>query len=265
MNGPLAGKRIINTRATHQAAELDTLLRAEGAIPVPFPCIAIEPVADPGPLDAALSAAIRGGYDWVLFTSVNTVRAVTARLNTVGWVSAPCRLAAVGRATGAAVEQALGRTVDVVPEQQDAAGLAAALPISGGESVLIPGSSQARPELAEALHARGAIVTVVTAYHTVPATPRTDLRLLLGTVDAIVFASPSAVTGFANQLTAADLNPEALTGLIVACIGPTTLAAAEAARIPNPLMAAEPSLNGILGLLESVFALRSDQEAIRAQ
>ena len=83
MSGPLAGRRIVNTRAANQAAELDTLLRAAGAIPVSFPCIAIEPVADPGPLDAALRMMFDGAYDWVLFTSVNTVRAVESRLRAI--------------------------------------------------------------------------------------------------------------------------------------------------------------------------------------
>ena len=41
----LAGKRIVNTRAAHQAAEFSALLRQHGAIPIEYPCIEIAPPA----------------------------------------------------------------------------------------------------------------------------------------------------------------------------------------------------------------------------
>jgi uroporphyrinogen III methyltransferase/synthase len=211
-----------------------------------------------------------GAYDWVLFTSVNTAHVVEARLRAVGadsWSAASCRVAAVGRATAEAVERAIGRAPDLVPapDEQHAAALAAALPIEGGERVLLPASSQARPELTEALRARGALVTVITVYDTVAASPDTDIRSLLGSADAFIFASPSAVTAFAERLAASRLGPEALGGLIIACIGPTTLAAARGQQFPNPLMAREQSLTGIIQLLKTTFATSSEQEAIHAQ
>jgi uroporphyrinogen-III synthase len=270
VSGSLAGMRVANTRAVHQAAALDARLRAEGAIPVPFPCLSIEPISDTRELDAALNGAITGAFDWVLFTSVNTARVAGERLRLIGMEAGlPCLVAAVGRATADAVEQALGRAVDLIPapHEQHAAALAAALPIAEGERVLIPASSQARPELAEALQARGATVTVVTAYETVPAVPDTDLPALLNAVDAVAFASPSAVAGFAERLAASGLEPEALAGLIVACIGPTTLAAARSARFPDPLLAREQSLSGIIELLQTAWVARSNsqQEAIETR
>lgn len=268
MSGPLTGKRVVNTRAAHQAGALDALLQAEGAVSVPFPCISIEPVADPAELDAALQSAVNGAYDWVLFTSVNTAHAVGARLRALGsvnWASAPCRVAAVGTATAAAVERAIGRRVDLIPAEQLAAALAAALPLRAGERVLIPASSKARPELAEGLRARGAIVTVVTAYETVAAAPEGDIGALIGSVDALTFASPSAVTGFSERLAASRREPDVLDGLVVACIGPTTLAAARAHRFPSPLMARDQSLGGLIQLLKTAFAARNEQEAIKAR
>lgn len=85
-NSPLAGKRVVNTRAPHQAAELDRLLTEHGAIPLSFPCIAIRPPSDVGPLDAALSRLVKGTFDWVVFTSANTVEAVAGRLDDVLFV-----------------------------------------------------------------------------------------------------------------------------------------------------------------------------------
>jgi uroporphyrinogen-III synthase len=45
----LVGKRIVNTRAVHQAEALNTLLRARGALPLDYPCIAIVPSQDSAP------------------------------------------------------------------------------------------------------------------------------------------------------------------------------------------------------------------------
>src|SRR3954465_10357935 len=52
--GPLAGIRVLVTRARDQASRLSRLLAERGAIPVEFPAIEIEWLADPAPLDAAL-------------------------------------------------------------------------------------------------------------------------------------------------------------------------------------------------------------------
>jgi uroporphyrinogen-III synthase len=46
-------------------------------------------------------------------------------------------------------------------------------------------------------------------------------------VDAVTFASPSAVAGWVGMLRAAGLPPNLSAGTVLACIGPTT---AEAAR-----------------------------------
>ena len=81
MTSPLAGKRVVNTRAVHQSAELDRLLRDHGAVPLSFPCIAIGPPADAAPLDAALGRLAEGSFEWVVFTSANTVEAVAVRLS----------------------------------------------------------------------------------------------------------------------------------------------------------------------------------------
>ena len=51
---PLASKHIAVTRARHQAAELEELIRELGGVPIPFPCIAIEP-AEPNALDHYLA------------------------------------------------------------------------------------------------------------------------------------------------------------------------------------------------------------------
>jgi uroporphyrinogen-III synthase len=89
-----------------------------------------------------------------------------------------------------------------MPASYRAVELAAAMAVQPGERVLIPQSEIASPDLAEALRAKGAIVTTVTAYRTIAGSGGVNLPALLarGEVDAIVFASSSAVDGFFARL-----------------------------------------------------------------
>ena len=71
---PLAGKRIVVTRARHQAPPLADLIRKVGGAPLPYPCIAILPPSDPRPLAECLRRLDE--YDWLLLTSGNSARAI---------------------------------------------------------------------------------------------------------------------------------------------------------------------------------------------
>ena len=59
----LVGKRVVITRAPHQADELAALLRERGAEALLYPCIDIAPPEDSAALDAALHTAANGGFD----------------------------------------------------------------------------------------------------------------------------------------------------------------------------------------------------------
>ena len=69
----LAGKRILVTRAAHQAGKLSEGLRALGAEPVEVPVLEIQPAES---FDATRYWRLRrlDTYDWLVFTSANTVR-----------------------------------------------------------------------------------------------------------------------------------------------------------------------------------------------
>ena len=67
------------TRAADQAAELSDRLRALGADAIELPVIALEPPADPAPLDRAIENL--ASYDWLIFTSANGVRFFLDRLD----------------------------------------------------------------------------------------------------------------------------------------------------------------------------------------
>ena len=75
---PLAGKRVVITRAESQSATLTATLRGRGAEVIPVPLIRIAPPRDFVPLDSALCELTN--FDWLIFTSQNAVAAVADRL-----------------------------------------------------------------------------------------------------------------------------------------------------------------------------------------
>ena len=195
----LYGKRVVVTRAPHQAEPLTAMLRDRGAEPLLFPCIDIVPPHDTSGLDYGLRQI--ESFDWLILTSTNTVMAIKKRLDELGLSPDFNRLkvAAVGRKTATFFERSFKMTVTVVPERQDAGGLIRALPAVYGQQIFLPQSEIARDVLYDELDASDAKVTAVTAYRTVTGTggvPVEHVRY----ADAITFTSSSTVTGFVERV-----------------------------------------------------------------
>jgi uroporphyrinogen-III synthase len=74
---PLAGKRVVVTRAIEQTSDLNARLTAHDAIPISLPLVSFAPPADYALLDAALRQLHT--FDWIIFTSANAVHAVATR------------------------------------------------------------------------------------------------------------------------------------------------------------------------------------------
>jgi uroporphyrinogen-III synthase len=259
MNDGLAGKRVVNTRGVHQAPDLDRLLTERGAIPVAFPCVAIAPPDDTSALESEVRQLVGGAYDWLALTSVNAVEAISLHLAALGLTPLsrlPCRIAAVGPATAAAVQRHLGWTVDLVPEEHSAASLAAAIPAKPGERVLLPASAIARRDLKEGLERLGAHVTVVTAYRTVRGSGGADVPRLLADreIDAITFASSSAVEGFFERLQQAGGSERHLDGVVLACIGAGTAATLRKWVEVDPVVPPQSTLAAMVDALARVFS-----------
>ncbi|HET7291958.1 MAG TPA: uroporphyrinogen-III synthase [Vicinamibacteria bacterium] len=239
----LRGRRFLLTRRREQAGGLVALLRKSGAEVIEAPAIAIAPPEDPGPLDGAVARL--GEFDWIAFTSTNAVRAVAERAS----LAAPWpRIASVGPATTRAIEEALGRSPELVPARAfRAEGLAQALVEAGvaGKRVLLPLSDLARDTLEAGLAAAGALVERVTAYRTLaPPGAAEALRVALEQgFDLALFASPSAVEN------AASLLGDRARGLPAGVIGPVTKQAADAAGL-DVRVVAEPSTAA--GLVEAL-------------
>jgi uroporphyrinogen-III synthase len=254
MTSALLGKRVVNTRALHQAGELDRLLRERGATPVSYPCLAIVPPLDPAPLDEALCELVSGRFDWLALTSANAVRAIAERLE-ARHLRLPAETgfatAAIGRTTARAAESALGlRQIVVSPEGRGEA-LARAIPASSGSRVLWPVSDLAKPEAADLIRRRAA-VTIVTAYRTVIGTGGVDLPHLLRSrrVDAVAFASPSAVDGFVARLDTDGGDLADVECVAVACLGPLTREAALSRGFAQSRTSLSPTLPALIETLE---------------
>ena len=250
---PLAGVRVVVTRANAQAAEMVTRLEDLGAEAVAVPTIAIVPPEDPGPLAAACARI--GTFDWVVFTSVNAVARVVEHLpdDAGGTRDRPgVRLCAVGAATAEALA-GHGLSIDLVPDEYRSEGVIRALRGRGGLAgarVLLPRGNLARDMLPSALQKAGADVTAVTAYRTVPVDldrGGPDIRRMLreGRVDVVTFTSGSSVRNFARGLgeaQAADL----LRRVEIACIGPVTAEVANRLDIATTIMPAESTVPAML-------------------
>lgn len=225
--GPLAGRRIVVTRAGTRGATLAALLEALGAEAPHVALTRIEMVDRTG---LAWRLAARA-HDWVLFTSANAVRAaadaalVSAPLGGLAEALAGVQVAAVGRITAEALHDH-GIAPVVVPGRFDAEALLEALAAREdvrGRRVLYPAAAGAREVLAAGLTDLGAQVETVIAYASVPdEAGAVALRRLVERVpiDLVTFLAPSAV-----EACVAALGPERAIEIPAASIGPVTTAA----------------------------------------
>ncbi len=244
----LEGKRILVTRAAHQAGKLSEGLRALGAEPVEVAVLEIQPPADLAPFDRALRSL--DSYDWLILTSTNAVNFVARRVKdlNIELEELRPRIAAVGKATAQAVEVSLNLKVSLTPKEYVAESLVAELaPQIAGKRVLLARAEIARDVIPDALRTAGATVDVVDAYRNVmPSAARELLRKALATgIDAVTFTSSSSVTHLAEAARAAGL-PFPLSNVRAISIGPIT---SQTLRELGWEPSAEASVSDVPGLI----------------
>ena len=228
----LFGWRVLVPRTKDQAGEMSERLRAYGAVPVEVPTIAVEPPRSPAQMDRAIKGLVTGRYGWIVFTSVNAVRAVREKFAELGLDArafAGVKVACVGETTADAV-RAFGIEPELVPSgEQSSEGLLADFPpyddvFDPINRVLLPRADIATETLAAGLVERGWEVDDVTAYRTVRAAPPpAPVREAIkgGGFDAVCFTSSSTV----RNLVGIAGKPHTRT--VVAVIGPQTAATAQ--------------------------------------
>jgi uroporphyrinogen III methyltransferase/synthase len=254
---PLFDKRVVVTRATTQASGLRVALSELGADVLEMPALRVVPL-DPEPLREALDRIDE--YDWVIFTSQNAVAFLWEALRVSGRDAralAGRKLACVGRATADTL-LARGLASDVVPGRYVAEGVLEEMAERDdvrNTRVLYIAAESARDVLPEGLAGLGCRVDVVSVYRTASdGAGAGALRdaLTQGRVDAVTFASASAVRGFVEAV-GADLARRAP----AISIGPVTSDAIRAAGITIAGEATEASIDALAAATVAALAPRA--------
>ncbi len=262
---PVFGKRMLVTRAVHQAGSLASLLRDEGAQPILAPTIRVAPPLDPGPLRYALTHL--DCYDWVVFTSGNTVDAVFSSIKEAGRdvrALGSVKVCAIGSKTREALAER-GIEADLVPEDARAEGIIAALgPLLGDRTrVLLPRAEVAREILPNSLREAGAEVDVVSAYRNLSPEPKEIERIRSladpAQSDAVLFTSSSTVQNLFDLL--GDKATAQLNALDLFSIGPVTTQTAE--RLGLRIAATSPSqtIESLVAAVRTYYASPGDGDA----
>ena len=252
---PLAGKRVVITRAEAQSAALAVALKSQGAEVISLPLIQILPPQDFAPFDSALRDL--ANFDWIIFTSQNAVSVFAGRLATLGIdfrAQKPAgKIAAVGKATADVACQS-GFDVAHIGQGGTAAALVYELASElSSKRVLLPRSDRAASELVPRLQKLGAAVTEVIAYRTADTTSIDPAgREAVATSDAILFFSPSAVHSFVVLQKASALNALKDT-VVIGAMGPVTSVALRNSGLRCDFQASEPSVDEIVATLAVHF------------
>ncbi|MBD3162873.1 MAG: TetR family transcriptional regulator [Candidatus Eisenbacteria bacterium] len=242
---PLRGWTVLVTREEEPGEGLSGEIERRGGRPLLCPLVRTVPPTDPATLNAAARDADR--YAWILFTSARAVEAFSAaRGKRAAPLPAGTRIGGVGEATAAAARKRFGR-VDLVASRASGEGLADALrrtePLDRMR-ILLPRADRAGEALPEILRACGAEVDDVVAYRTIHAESvpgRVAGALARGEIDAVTFASGSAVEAFVACLGAPSLRSPGRTYAIIS-IGPSTTAVVTALGGTVDAEASRPSL-----------------------
>ncbi|AZZ79721.1 bifunctional uroporphyrinogen-III C-methyltransferase/uroporphyrinogen-III synthase [Gordonia alkanivorans] len=223
----LYGWTVLVPRTKDQAGDMSDRLVSHGAIPKEVPTIAVEPPRSPAQMERAVKGLVDGRYQWVVFTSTNSVRAVWEKFAEFGLDArafSGVKIACVGEATADKV-RSFGINPELVPSgEQSSLGLLDEFPpyddvFDPVNRILLPRADIATETLSEGLRDRGWEIDDVTAYRTVRAAPppaETREMIKTGGFDAVCFTSSSTV----RNLVGIAGKPHART--IVACIGPKT-------------------------------------------
>lgn len=247
---PLFGRKILVTRARHQASILSHKIEGAGGSAVEFPTIEIQPVDNGDSLKNMYESM--NNYQWLIFTSVNGVEVFLEKLKyyekdirTIG----KAKICAIGEATKKALE-ACYLKVDFIPDKYVAEALIAGLQdkIKAGDKVLIPRVEAAREILPEQLKKIGALVDTVPLYKTViPEYIREELIGILEKIDTICFTSSSTVSNFIKILGKENL--ALLNNIEIACIGPVTANTAKELGLIVNKLAKEYTIDGLIRVL----------------
>lgn len=254
----LFGKKILVTRTRKQASKLSNELEELGAETIEFPTIEIRENKNNQTIDKDILETYL--YDWIIFTSVNGVKAYFDRLRNLNMDIRSMgngKICAIGPATKKALESK-GLIVDFMPDVYRAEKIVEIIKdkIQKGDKVLLPRADIARTILIEELEKLGAIVRNIPIYETI--VPKANKEKLIDIIkndspDIITFTSASTVKNFIEIL--GDENKHLLSSIKLASIGPITSNAAQNLGLECHIEAKEYD---ILGLVEAIRTFKED-------
>ncbi len=258
--GILEGKRILITRARHQADEFIRCIEEAGGTALVCPTIEIGEPSSWEQCDRAIQGLYM--YDGLLFTSANAVtsflRRCTVKDQPLTELNSK-RIFAVGEKTRQNLESA-GIRVTAVPEKSTARDLANMI---GGEDLhgrvfLFPCGNLASTLLAEHLRSLGADVDRAVVYSTVLPSQRDieelEKAILDGSVDVATFLSPSSFQNFMAILSAERVRKLA-PYLHLAAIGPTTAQTIREAGLDPAIISEQTTVESLVDAIGKFFAL----------
>ncbi|HEV7192773.1 MAG TPA: uroporphyrinogen-III synthase [Jatrophihabitantaceae bacterium] len=266
---PLYGWKVLVPRTKEQAGAMSDRLRSYGSVPVEVPTIAVEPPRTPTQMERAIKGLVTGRYEWLVFTSTNSVRAVREKFEEYGLDArafAGVKIACVGESTADAV-RAFGISPELVPTgEQSSEGLLAEFPpyddvLDPIDRVLLPRADIATETLSAGLRERGWEIDDVTAYRTVRAAPpAAEIRdaIKSGGFQAVCFTSSSTV----RNLVGIAGKPHART--VVACIGPQTAATAREFGLRVDVQPEQATVPALVDALAEFAAARAIEEREKA-
>lgn len=239
MNNSLENRAIVITREEQQAKTTISEIRKFGGRCVLFPTIKI--VRSENRSGAETAVENLGLYDWLIFTSTNTINCFDELAGAPDLVSAETRIAAIGDKTADALDRH-GMKVHLVPDTFSSEGLIEAFRAVDleGKRILQPCSAIAPKTLPAGLESLGAVVDQVIVYDTVPNEDLDagDMRRSLESdkIDCLTFFSPSAFEYFAIVVGDGLMDIVRNKQIPVATIGRTTARSVEARGIENILI-----------------------------
>jgi uroporphyrinogen-III synthase len=223
---PLAGLKILNTRAKHQAKTFSKKIKEKGGIPYEIPLINIRRSEPKIPLREILKDISKN--DWIIFTSSNGITYFFDHLKQERMeecVLSQVQIAVVGDKTKKTAEK-FNLQVKVCPKSFTAEALAKELAqiVNKENKIIVVRGNLARPLLREQLSQHGFSIIDFIAYETEHNVyNKEELYHLIKNkqLDIITFTSSSTVVSFMNFIQHYKLQDE-LYPIVFVCIGPVT-------------------------------------------
>ncbi len=256
---PLFGRTIVTTRDKKGNIDFAANIIAAGGVAVRFDGIQIRPLTERNEFLQRLSQLKQ--YDWVIFTSANSVRLVFDCLRRLGKdarVFSSARIAAIGPKTASTLAE-YAIIAEFVPTVYTSAQLGKELIGAAGlkdKSVLLFRSARATDELKEMLTAVGGDVeqsSVYTVEKQKSDCSALNEMLAAGRIDWVSFASPSAVESFFEQIGAAEVKRSETK---IASIGPVTSSRLRQLGQSIDAEADEHTIDGLLDVIKKSSQVR---------